>query len=239
MLHLARAGFAVSCFAPFMEQHDVVDHHTGNEVAEFRNVLIESARISRGAIAPLTELNEADFDCLVLPGGFGVAKNFTKWAFLGASGGIHPLVRDVIRAFVSSHRPVMALGMASTTVAKAVQSLDCSARLTVGSTEASSPSSILEIASILESTGAHHIPCLADEACVDEDNRIVTIPCYMMETDILGVERGIEAGVREIVRLSDAAAVSRITAIPGDDISQADSVQENPETDIATALGEG
>jgi len=212
ILHLTRAGFRVSCFAPNMEQHHVVDHRTGEEVSEFRNVLVESARLAPGGVASLTELRESEFDCLVIPGGFGVAKNLTKWAFLGASGGIYPAVRDVVRAFVESRRPVLALSMAATTVAKAIQTLELSPRLTVGHPDPPSPSGIAEIVAALESTGARHEDCRADQPCIDEDNRIVSVPCHLLDADILAVERGIAAGVEAVVRLSDAAAVSRITA---------------------------
>lgn len=212
LLHLNRAGFEVSCFAPMMEQHHVVDHRTGEVVSEFRNVLVESARIARGRIAPLTDLHESEFDCLVLPGGSGVAKNLTKWAFLGASGGIYPAVRDAVRAFVESRRPVLATSMAATTVAKAIQLLDLSPRLTVGTVDAPSPFQVAELVAALESTGARHVPCAPDQPCIDEDNRIVTVPCYLLETDILAIDRGLAAAVEAVLRLSDAAAVSRITA---------------------------
>lgn len=212
LLHLSRAGFHVSCFAPNMEQHHVVDHRTGEDVSEFRNVLVESARLARGEVRSLTELRESDFDCLVIPGGLGVAKNLTKWAFLGASGGIYPAVRDAVRAFVESRRPVLALSMAATTVAKAIQPLELSPRLTVGHPEHPSPYKVAEIVAALESTGARHDACEADQPCIDEDNRIVTVPCYLMETDIQAIDRGLAAAVDAVLRLSDAAAVSRITA---------------------------
>lgn len=222
-MHLQKEGFEVQCFAPFMEQHHVVDHRMGEEVSEFRNVLVESARISRGKIEPLSELDHTEFDCLVMPGGFGVAKNLTKWAFLGASGGIHPAVRDVVRAFVANRRPVLALCMASTTVAKAIQSLELKPTLTVGDPAGNSPYPVSEIVAALESTGAIHLPRAADEPCVDEANRIVTVPCYMMETDIVAVERGILAGVQATLVLSDAAMVSRITAVEEDSETTLDS----------------
>lgn len=229
ILHLTRAGFDVSCFAPMMEQHHVVDHRTGDVVSEFRNVLVESARIARGRISPLTELRESEFDCLVLPGGFGVAKNLTKWAFLGASGGIYPAVRDAVRAFVESRRPVLASSMAATTVAKAIQLLDLSPRLTVGNLESPSPYNVLELVAALESTGARHVPCAADQPCIDEDNRIVSVPCHLLETDILSVDRGLAAGVEAVLRLSDAAAVSRITAIEHEDTPES--------SEVGTAFG--
>lgn len=212
ILHLSKAGYEVSCFAPWMEQHHVVDHRTGSEVAEFRNVLAESSRIAPGRVAPISDLEEFDFDCLVIPGGLGVSKNLTKWSILGPVAGIHPAVRDAIRAFVANRRPVMGLSMAATTIAKAVQALECSPKLTIGLRDRPSSFPVAEIAAGLEATGARIADCAADEPCVDEDNRIVTVACTAMDADIVAIERGIEAGVRALVRLSDAAAVSRFTA---------------------------
>ena len=77
LLHLKRSGFDYQCFAPDVAQHHVINHRDGSEMAETRNVLTESARIARGDIQPLTDFDPANFDAVVLPGGFGVAKNFT------------------------------------------------------------------------------------------------------------------------------------------------------------------
>ena len=48
-----------------------------------RNVLQESARIARGNVKPITELKAADFDAVIVPGGFGAAKNLCDWAVKG------------------------------------------------------------------------------------------------------------------------------------------------------------
>ena len=40
-----------------------------------RNVLVESARIARGNISPLSTLSATSYDAVVFPGGFGAAKN--------------------------------------------------------------------------------------------------------------------------------------------------------------------
>ena len=37
--------------------------------------MVESARIARGSVSPLSTLNVGMFDAAVFPGGFGAAKN--------------------------------------------------------------------------------------------------------------------------------------------------------------------
>lgn len=211
-LHLARAGFEIECFAPSMEQHHVVDHRDGTERSEVRNVLVESARLARGQVLPLVDLDESAYDCLVLPGGSGVSKNFTKWAFLGAAAGIHPAVRDAVLAFVDNRRPVLSLGMAATTLAKAVQTLECSPRVTIGPAQDASDPVFGGLVAGLANIGAIHVPCGPAEACVDTDNRLVTLSASLASREILDLDAGIEAAVRALVSLSDSAAVSRITA---------------------------
>lgn len=218
-LHLARAGFDVDCFAPSMEQHHVVDHRDGTERGEVRNVLVESARLARGQVRPLVDLDESAYDCLVLPGGAGVSKNLTKWAFLGAAAGIHPAVRDAILAFVDNRRPVLALGMAATTVAKAVQALECWPRVTIGPARDAADPVFGGLVAGLANIGAIHVPCGPTEACVDPDNRLVTLPASVASSGILDLDAGIEASIRALVQLADSAEVSRITAPDARDTS--------------------
>lgn len=75
MLAIRKQGAEYSIFAPDIEQHHVINHMNGNEMPETRNVLVEAARIARGKISPLSDFKARDFDALIFPGGFGVAKN--------------------------------------------------------------------------------------------------------------------------------------------------------------------
>src|SRR5687767_2397148 len=81
LLAIAENGGEYQCFAPDIQQHHVLNHITGDELKESRNVLVESARIARGNIQPLSAYQSKNFDGLAIPGGFGAAKNLTKWAF--------------------------------------------------------------------------------------------------------------------------------------------------------------
>ena len=119
LLALDQAGAEYQCIAPNMQQHHVVNHITGDEMNEKRNVLIESARIARGNIKPIEDVSSKDFDGLMMPGGFGAAKNLTEWAFSGPDGKIHPEVRRIINEMVLDNKPVVAVCMSPTVVAKA------------------------------------------------------------------------------------------------------------------------
>lgn len=205
LLHLKRNGFDYQCFAPDVVQHHVVNHRSGAEMVEIRNVLTEAARIARGDIKPLSEFSPADFDAVVLPGGFGVAKNFTTWAFDGpADCSILPQVSQAIRATLSAKKPLAAWCMAPTTLARAVGASDGSGtplKLTVGSRSEASPYPIADIAAGMASLGIQTNDRSADAPCVDADYKIVSVPCYMMEADIVAVDRGIAAGIAELKKL--------------------------------------
>ncbi|KAM4689891.1 glutamine amidotransferase-like class 1 domain-containing protein 3, mitochondrial [Rhinophrynus dorsalis] len=75
LVHLSRAGASVKMFAPDIAQMHVIDHSKGQPVQETRNVLVESARLARGDITSLSNLNVQDHDAVIFPGGFGAAKN--------------------------------------------------------------------------------------------------------------------------------------------------------------------
>ncbi|MCA1746220.1 MAG: isoprenoid biosynthesis glyoxalase ElbB, partial [Bacteroidales bacterium] len=118
---IAANGGSYEIFAPDMEQHHVINHITGEEMNETRNVLIESARIARGNIRPLTEFSEADFDGLLFPGGFGAAKNLSDWALKGPDSSVIKEVGDAIRAMVEAKKPVGALCISPVLLAKTLE----------------------------------------------------------------------------------------------------------------------
>jgi len=139
MLAIREAGQDYVCIAPDVDQHHVIDHTNGEEINQTRSVLVESARIARGEVEALTIDHANHIDALVMPGGFGTAKNITKWAFSGPDGEIDPLTRDFLRAVVEAKKPIAALCMSPTTLAKALEGTSVNANLTVGSIDESSP----------------------------------------------------------------------------------------------------
>ncbi|MCG8308569.1 MAG: isoprenoid biosynthesis glyoxalase ElbB [Cytophagales bacterium] len=201
LLSIKKAGGEAVCFAPDVDQHHVINHITGEEMNESRNVLVESARIARGAIQSLDAFNAEELDALVLPGGFGAAKNLTKWAFSGPDGEINDLVKEAIIAMVKAGKPIAGLCMGPTVIAKALEGSGISAALTVGTTEEPSPYEIDAISQGMEKAGAVAVMKTVEEISVDTENKIVTAPCYMMEADILQIRNNIQKAIDALVKL--------------------------------------
>lgn len=201
LLAIAQAGATAVCIAPDYQQHHVVNHLTGEEMPETRNVLIESARIARGKIQSVEKVDKAQLDALVLPGGFGTAKNFTKWAFAGEKSEIHPTIKELIQHFAKAKKPIGAVCMSPTTIAKALEGTGIRATLTVGNTEEASPYDIKSISEGMKSIGANAVMCAKTGVIVDKENKIVTSPCYMMEASIVEVYEGIKKTITELIAL--------------------------------------
>lgn len=201
LLALEEFGAQAVCIAPNEPQHHVVNHLTGEEMQEERNVMVEAARIARGAVQDLATVQVADFDGLIIPGGFGAAKNLNKWALEGPSGAIKPAVQELIVNFVKAAKPIAGLCMGPTVIAKALEGAGIHASLTVGSTEAPSPYDIEGISQGMGDLGAMVSMATVEEVIVDHTNKIVTAPCYMMEASILDVRENIAMAVGELVAL--------------------------------------
>lgn len=199
LLALEEVGAETICFAPNVEQHHVVNHLTGEEMPETRNVLVESARIARGNIRSLATLTADELDALVMPGGFGTAKNITKWAFEGPQGEILGPVKQLILDLVSLKKPIVGLCMSPTTIAKALEGSGVSASLTVGTDLEDSPYEIGGIAAGIDSLGQRAEMKTVREILVDRENKIITAPCYMMDASILDIRNNIRAAIDELV----------------------------------------
>lgn len=201
LLALEEQGVQAHCIAPNEPQHHVINHLTGEEQAETRNVLVEAARIARGAVQDLAEVQADTLDALIIPGGFGAAKNLNQWAIAGPEGAINPAVKQLIVDMVRAGKPLAGLCMGPTVIAKALEGEDIHASLTVGSTEAPSPYDIDGISKGMTALGALVSMATIDEVIVDQTNNIVTAPCYMMEASMLQVRENIAMAVAELIRL--------------------------------------
>ncbi|GGH65428.1 isoprenoid biosynthesis glyoxalase ElbB [Phaeocystidibacter marisrubri] len=201
LLAIAERGHTYQCVAPDIQQHHVIDHTNGSEMEETRNVFVESARIARGEIVKLSDFDASPYDVLMMPGGFGTAKNFTKWAFEGPNGPINESVKNLILDFVSAGKPIGALCMSPTTVAKALEGSNYHSTLSVGSTAEGSPYDIAAISGGVEATGAKSEMKTVREVSVDESNKIVCAPCYMMDANIVEVKKNIELALDKILAL--------------------------------------
>ena len=121
MLAIQEAGAEYICISINKDQHHVINHIDGSEMAESRNMMVESARIARGAVKNINEIEIRDFDALVIPGGFGNAKNFSNWAFAGSSGNILPEVKLLIVNCINAGTPIAALCVSPILIAKALE----------------------------------------------------------------------------------------------------------------------
>lgn len=171
LLALDQAGVRYECCAPDKAQADVVNHLTGEGVAESRNVLEEAARIARGKIVSASDVRAADYDGVMLPGGFGAAKNLCDYAASGAAATPDPEVRRLLREFHSAGKPIAAVCIAPVVLACALCDDDRRVELTIGNDAGT--------AKDLESLGANHQECPVTEFVVDRENKIVTSPAYM------------------------------------------------------------
>jgi enhancing lycopene biosynthesis protein 2 len=192
LLALDRAGAEIVCMAPNMDQVHVINHLTQEVMPEKRNVLIESARIARGNIKDVKEINALILDGLIIPGGYGAAKNLSDFAFKGSDAVVHPEVERLLREMVAARKPVGAICIAPATLTKALS--DKRPEVTIG-TDA-------DTASAIEGMGGQHKACTVDMIHLDEKNRIVSTPAYMLGPTIKHVAEGIDKLVAKVVELS-------------------------------------
>ena len=134
LLAIDQQGAAYQCFAPDIMQHHVINHLTGEPSDEVRNVLVESARIARGNIKPLSQFNADEFDALIFPGGFGAAKNLSSFAFEGSDCVVDGGVTTAVEAMRSQGKPIGALCIAPAAMAKILPG----AKVTIGQDAANS-----------------------------------------------------------------------------------------------------
>lgn len=186
------------CISVDKDQYHVVNHLTGEEMNEKRNMLVESARIARGNIKNINDIDPGDLDALVIPGGFGSAKNFTNWAFNGPDGTILPEVKLLIINLINIGKPIAALCVSPVVVAKALEGSDIRPNVTIGSTQAPSPYDIQSFSDGLEQTGLHAIMKTVKEVQIDPTYKIVTAPCYMMEASISEIRKNIRSAVEAL-----------------------------------------
>jgi enhancing lycopene biosynthesis protein 2 len=201
MLAIEEMGAEVLAIGVNADQHHVVNHLTGEEMPETRNMLVEAARIARGAIKDIKDVQPADMDALVIPGGFGSAKNLSKWAFEGPDGAILPEVKLLIVNMINIGKPIVALCVSPVLVAKALEDVKLEPNLTIGSTESDSPYDIQGFQAGIAKTGATTINKAKDEIQIDEAHKIITAPCYMMETDLPTLRKNIYDAINAIKTL--------------------------------------
>ena len=194
LLYLDKQGANMSYFAPDKTQMDVVNHNESKPMSESRNVLIESARISRGEVKPLSELDMSNFDALILPGGFGAAKNLCSFAVDGPGCTIEPDVEKAIKSAHEQKKVIGAICIAPVVVARALKDTAANPTLTVGTDKGTMDA--------LKALNANTEEAQVTEIVVDEKNRIVTTPAYMLGPSIAKVAEGIEKLVKKVLEMA-------------------------------------
>jgi enhancing lycopene biosynthesis protein 2 len=192
LLALDKAGAEIVCMAPNMDQVHVINHLTQEVMNEKRNVLVESARIARGAIKDLREVRASDIDALIIPGGYGAAKNLSDFAFKGAAATVHPEVQGLLNDMASAGKPIGAICIAPATLTKALA--DRQPEVTIGTDK--------DTASAIEAMGGQHKACTVDMIHLDSKNKIVSTPAYMLGPSIKDVAQGIEKLVTKVLELA-------------------------------------
>ncbi|KPA89611.1 MULTISPECIES: isoprenoid biosynthesis glyoxalase ElbB [Pseudomonas] len=191
LLRLDQRGAQVQCFAPNIAQMQVINHLTGEEMPESRNVLVESARIARGQVRDLREADVREFDGLIVPGGFGAAKNLSNFAIEGAGCSVQAEVLALAEAFAEAGKPV---GLICITPALAAKIYGPGVTCTIGNDA--------DTAAALGRMGANHQECAVDEIVEDKARKLVTTPAYMLARSIGEAAAGINKLVDRVLELA-------------------------------------
>ena len=190
MLELDKAGAEMVLMAPNIDQLHVINHATGEEMDDSRNVLIESARISRGNIEDIAGVTSDNLDALVFPGGFGVSKNLSDYAMSGMECSVNPDVLRLSREVHNDQKPIGVICIAPAIMAKIIAG---DTELTIGFDE--------QTAADIDAMGAKHVLCPVDEIVIDKEKKVVSTPAYMEAKSIKEAASGIEKLVAEILSM--------------------------------------
>jgi enhancing lycopene biosynthesis protein 2 len=190
MLELDKAGADMVLMAPNIDQLHVINHYTGTEMDEYRNVLVESARIARGDIKDMAEVSSKDVDALIFPGGFGVAKNLCDYAMAGAECSVNP---DVVRLAQEVHKDKKPIGVICISPAMMAKILGDETELTIGFDE--------QTANDINTMGAKHVTCPVDDIVIDMEKRVVSTPAYMEAKSIKEAATGISKLIAVILNM--------------------------------------
>lgn len=191
LLAIDRHGGQAVCMAPDTD-FAVTNHLTMLDSEEKRNVLVESARIARGDIRNIKEVNASGLDAIIFPGGFGAAKNLCDFAMKGAAASVHPEVARLLKEVAAAGKPIGAICIAPALIA-AVLGKELIPTVTIGNDEGT--------AAEITKTGSIHQECPVTGFVIDRKHKIVSTPAYMLATHISEVYEGIDKCVTEVIAL--------------------------------------
>lgn len=198
LVHLSRGGASVKMFAPNIDQMHVVDHLKGSPTEEKRNVLIESARLARGEIQDLSQLNVKDHDAIIFPGGFGAAKNLCTWAVQGKDCSVNDQVKATLQAFHGEGKPIGLCCISPVLAAKVFPGCE----VTVGHDKDERSPDVPGTAEAITQLGCKHVCKTVSETHVDQKNKLVTTCAFMCKAPLHEVFDGIGAMVQDVLKLA-------------------------------------
>jgi enhancing lycopene biosynthesis protein 2 len=204
LLAIEEIGATTTCISIDDNQFHVINHLNGEVMNESRNMMVEAARIARGNVKEIKEIQPSDIDALVIPGGFGSAKNFTTWAFDGPNGSIRSDVKLLLINMINVGKPIVALCVSPVVLAKALEGSSVKLNLTIGSSLEASPYEIPSFEAGLQATGATTEEKSIREILVDAENKVITAPCYMMDASILEIRNNIQQAIQALKEILDA-----------------------------------
>ncbi|MCX8515318.1 MAG: hypothetical protein RL017_110 [Pseudomonadota bacterium] len=191
LLSIVQNGGSYQCFSLDKEQYQVVNHLSEQPVPqEKRNMLVESARIARGAVKPINELDYNSFDALIIPGGNGTAFNLFSLAYAGADYTVDEAIKNICLSFTQHKKPVGFICIAPAMIP-----------IIYGSTVNFTIGNDSELIKLLETKGAKHFKHTVDEIHVDSVNKVVSTPAYMLAQNIAEAYTGIKKLVDQIFLL--------------------------------------
>lgn len=203
LLAIDKAGAEFHCTSLNKPQKHVLNYIDDTEIAQERNMMLESARISRGRILDLAETSMKDFDALVIPGGFGVAKNLCSFAFEGTKASVEPEVKRIIQEAYNMKKPIGAICIAPALVALSLVEINPDITMTLGTKEEANKN--------LTEIGVKFKDCPTTSFTIDEENKIVCSPAYMHGgSSISELEEGISKCVTKVIELVHTRAEVKI-----------------------------
>jgi len=191
LLAISNNGGTYQVFAPNVMQYHVINHITGDVMKESRNVLIESARIARGKIKALIEYKASDFDAIIFPGGFGVAKNLCSYDIDSVDMKIDRVVEKAVRETYAAGKPIGALCISPVLITKILGKVE----VTIGNDKTT--------ASDIKAMGGDHKETKSGEIWIDRKNKVVTCPCYMLDATISEIATGADKTVKALISLAE------------------------------------
>jgi enhancing lycopene biosynthesis protein 2 len=192
LLSIAQNNASYRCFAPNINQYHVINHFSGEvSEGETRNVLVESARIARGDCEDISELRVQDFDALIVPGGFGAAKNLCSFGIDGENYQVDEQVLKACQSFAKADKPAgymcIAPAMLPLIYPKGVEG-------TIGHD--------IGTAELISAKGLTHHDCNVEDVIIDHKNKLVSTPAYMLATNITEAATGINKLVKSVLLMA-------------------------------------